>query len=132
MRWRYLTASTEVGIRPERQHGYGIREMVIYDPILPEELPSVVEGGWWRTRLPRRSARWACSALASPRPTKPGSTGSTICSNLWAGTRPPGAVPDATIGNEALYLIPGAADATVVPVVARRCGAVAVRPGGTR
>ena len=114
---RYLTASTEVGIRPDANVGYGIREMVIYDPILPEAYlrswkaaggnktpPTLARLGLFCARLTTidQARLYGVQYLLEPRDRHP----------------PRGAVPHATIGNEELYLIPGAADATVVPVVA--------------
>ena len=104
----YLTAShQEVGIRPDANVAYRIREMAVYDPILPQ---AYLRPGWRRAAPPRRTRwrSWASSAPASP-PLQQARLFGVQYVLEPAGRRGPlGAVFDRLIGDERLYSIPGA------------------------
>ena len=112
----YLTASTqEVGIRPDANVAYRIREMAIYDPILPQSyLQSWAAAGGAPTPHSLAQLGIFCARIA------------TVNQARLYGVRyvlepanrkgPFGSVLVRVVGDEGLYSIPGAADATVLAV----------------
>ena len=119
---RYLTPSkNEVGIRPNANIGYGLHEMVVYDPILPASLLPGLAGRRRPGHPRRRSTSSACSAPRSPPPPRPASSASATCSSRRSARRPEGqCVTSAIVDREKLFFIPGSAAATVEPGAAGR------------
>jgi len=115
---RFLTANTsEVGIWPNANIAYDVHEMAVYDPILPDayfrELkaltgqrtpPSLSQLGLYCASITSvAEARVFGVQYVLDRPTRFGPAGATFVGN---------------VGDEALYSIPGAAQATWTPVPA--------------
>jgi hypothetical protein len=127
---RFLTANTsEVGIWPNANIAYGVHEMAVYDPILPDayfrELkaltgqrtpPSLSQLGMYCASITSvAEARVFGVQYVLDRPTRFGPAGATFVGN---------------VGDEALYSIPGAAQATWTPVPAGG-GAIPTEAPGT-
>lgn len=112
------SSNREVGIRPDANVAYGVREMAVYDPTLPESYFR----SWSATGgqpVPSGQAQYGvfCAQI------------STVAQALLYGvgfvleppgqSGPPGTVFSAHIGNEGLYRVPGSADATSIPAPAK-------------
>ena len=108
------SAASELGIRPDANVAYGLREMVVYDPILPEAYLrswAAVTG----THTARALARLGifCPRITTVDQARLYGVAYVLEPAGHAG--PVGAVPVGAVGGEWLYSIPGAADATVIP-----------------
>jgi len=120
---RYLTASpNEVGIRPDANIGYGLHELAVYDPILPESyFRSWLAVSGQRTPPSLQQLGVFCAHIV------------TVYQARAFGVQyvlePPhhrlfgGGKPVAVVGGESLYAIPGAAQAVRIT---RRPAGVAV------
>ena len=108
-------AASELGIRPDANVGYGLSEMVVYDPILPEAYLrswAAVSG----TQTTRALARLGifCPRITTVDQARLYGVAYVLEPAGHAG--PVGAVSDGAVGGEWLFSIPGAADATVIPL----------------
>jgi hypothetical protein len=112
----YLTSSPqEVGIRPDVNVAYRIREMAIYDPILPESyLKSWVAAGGAPTPHSLAQLGIFCTRIATINQARLYGVKYVLEPANRKG--PLGSVFVRRIGAEDLYSIPGAADATVLAV----------------
>jgi len=109
------SAPTELGIRPDANIGYGVREMVVYEPILPEAYLR----SWTAVSGHHISGALARLGIFCPRITTADEArlyGVAYVLEPWGRLGPLGSVPAGVVGSEWLYSIPGAADATIVPV----------------
>jgi len=113
----YLTSSKqEVGIRPDANVAYRIREMAIYDPILPTSyLQSWVAAGGAPTPHSLAQLGIFCTRIATLNQAR--LYGVRYVLEPAGRKGPLGSVFDRLVGNEELYSIPGAADATILPLV---------------
>jgi len=125
----YLTASQqEVGIRPDANVAYRIREMAVYDPILPQAyLRSWMAAGGAPTPHSLAQLGIFCARIVTAQQARLFGVQYVL---EPAGRRGPlGAVFDRLIGDERLYSIPGAADAAAVPVAAGGAAPSPYAPG---
>ena len=114
----YLTSSKqEVGIRPDANVAFRIREMAVYDPILPESyLQSWAAAGGAPTPHSLAQLGVFCARIASVDQAR--LYGIRYVLEPAGRKGPYGSVFVRLVGDEGLYSIPGAADATVLAVPA--------------
>jgi len=109
------SAASEVGIRPDANIGYGVREMVVYEPILPEAYLR----SWAAVSGHHISRTLARLGIFCPRITTVDEArlyGVAFVLEPAGRPGPLGSAFAGAVGGEWLYSIPGAADATVVPL----------------
>jgi hypothetical protein len=127
---RYVTGPTaSLGIWPDVNVAYGVREFEVYDPILPESYyrayaaigkghiaASLSELGIFCARIKtvEQAQVFGVSYVLEP-PTRFGG--------------PPGSVPVGPVGAEELYRVPDAGDATVTPAPAVMASLATDAPG---
>jgi hypothetical protein len=127
---RYNTASgKEVGIRPDANIGYGLHEMVVYDPIVPDSYYHA----WFAVTGQHALPSLAALGVYCPRIT-------TVAEARLFGVQyvleppghlgPPGSVSTPVApGGEDLYAVPGSAPATASPIPADGAALATEAPG---
>ncbi len=125
----YLTSSKqEVGIRPDANVAYRIREMAVYDPILPENyLQSWAAAGGAPTPHSLAQLGVFCARIASVNQAR--LYGIQYLLEPAGRKGPYGSVFVRLVGDEGLYSVPGAADATVVAAPAHGAEPSLFAPG---
>jgi hypothetical protein len=107
--------STEVGIRPNANIGYGVREFAVYEPVLPTTYYSswaAVSGQQLKASL--RRVGLFCPQITTATEARIYGVSYVLVPAHSAG--PKGAVRDGSVGNEAVFRVPGSAEATLSPV----------------
>ncbi len=114
----YVTGPTaSVGLWPDVNVAYGVDEMEVYDPILPESYfraYAAVGNGHITASLAELGI--FCPRIKTVEQARV--FGVSYILELPGRFGPEGSIPDGTIGGEQLYLVPGAAQATSTPVPA--------------
>ncbi|HEY5025164.1 MAG TPA: YfhO family protein [Acidimicrobiales bacterium] len=107
--------ATEFGIRPNANIGYGVHEFAVYEPVLPTAYFSSweeVSGQQLKTSL--RRVGLFCPQITTATEARVYGVSYILASSHGPG--PTGAVRDRTVGGEALFHVPGSAQATLSPV----------------
>ncbi len=110
-------AASDLGIRPDANVAYGLREMAVYDPILPEAYLR----SWAAVSGTHTAQALARLGIFCPRITTVDEAqlyGVAYVLEPAGHPGPVGSVPVGVDGAEWLFSIPGAADATVIPLPA--------------
>ena len=107
----------QLGIVPDVNVAFGVRELAVYDPLFPKSYYSSWLDATGVTGAPEAHATVPfslfCPAVTSTAVARRYGIGFVL---EPAGTPGPvGMVRDRTVGDEVLYRVPGAADATLVP-----------------
>jgi hypothetical protein len=112
----YLTESkAEVGFRPNANVGYRVRVMAVYDPILPTSyLRAWQAAGGEPTPPSLEQLGIFCARITNT--TQAREFGVRFILLPYGKIGPPGTVPGGIVDHEELYSVPGAADATAVPL----------------
>jgi hypothetical protein len=110
----YVTSSPrEVGIRPNANIGYGIREFAVYDPIIPEHyFRSWFDLSGQHTPVSLAALGVFCARITNV--TEARAYGIAYVLEPSYGTAPTGSVFVTNIGPENLYRIPDSSDAVLV------------------
>jgi len=106
--------STEVGIRPNTNIAYGVREFAVYEPVLPTSYYtswSAVSGQQLASSL-RRVGLFCPQVTTAAEARLFGVRYVLVAPHT---RRPAGTVRVGTVGGEPLYRVPGAAEATLSP-----------------
>jgi hypothetical protein len=107
----------QLGVVPDVNVAFGLRELAVYDPLLPSAYYSAWLDATGTTGEPERLAAVPfslfCPAVTSAAAARRFGVGFVLEARGAPG--PPGTVRAATVGGEGLYRVPGAAAATVVP-----------------
>jgi len=107
----------QLGIVPDVNVAFGVRELAVYDPLFPKSYYSSWLDATGVTGAPEQRATVPFSLFC------PAVTSTAVARRYGIGfvlepagaPGPLGTVPDRRVGNEELYRVPGAADATLVP-----------------
>ena len=115
---RYNTASqTEVGIRPDANIGYGVHEMVVYDPILPANYFQAWEAaGGPSTPASLHQLGVFCAQISTAAQAREFGVRYVLVAPKHRRPEGQSVVVVGMIGDERLVLMPGAGPATVSPV----------------
>jgi hypothetical protein len=107
--------ATEVGVRPNANIDYGIREFAVYEPVLPTTYYAswtAVSGEQLRSSLKRVGL--FCPQITTA--TEARVYGVNYVLEPAHSRAPSGAVRDGSVGGEELFRVPGSAPATVSPL----------------
>jgi len=120
--------STETGIRPDANIGYGVHEFAVYDAAVPESYYTLWASlGGQRTGSGLHRIGVFCPQITTAAQARVFGVGFVL--EPRHGRGPKGAVFDRMVGNERLYRIPGAASATLISSTVARSSLSVDTPG---